>query len=98
MQVARGVADDRVVEDRGIRSRQLPRLEERRPVDEARNLAEIDVAEFAPPGARGCGGAYAFQSVANAFARAASSVISVGPFLPACCTRIFSKSAATSAT
>ena len=37
--VARDLAHDRIVKDRGKRSRELPGLEERRPVDSTRELA-----------------------------------------------------------
>ncbi len=40
VQVARGRADDRVVEDRRVRAAQLPRREERRPVDPVDEVVE----------------------------------------------------------
>ncbi len=45
--VARRLADDSIVEDRRKWARQFPGLEERSPVDVARELGEIGVAEFA---------------------------------------------------
>ena len=44
---ARGLADDGIVENRRIRAGELPRLEERPPVDALRKLAQVDIAELA---------------------------------------------------
>src|SRR5262249_10073455 len=45
------VADDRVLEDRGVIALQLPRLEERRPVDVRYQLVQGVVVEYGDPGA-----------------------------------------------
>ena len=49
-QAARAFADDRVVEDRGIIARQLPRAEEGRPVDMRLQVAQRPFAEMVEPG------------------------------------------------
>ena len=53
--VARRLADDGIGENGGIRPGQLPSLEERRPIDQAGELAQIGVLELAPAYEVGCG-------------------------------------------
>ena len=74
VEVARGRAQPRVVEDRRVGAAHLPGREERRPVDEVDELGERVVVERPRPRNVGRGGVTADQSIGTRLARASAMV------------------------